>query len=618
MTVSPVTERGDALSRVRRENETLYAVIGMVSSSLSLDRVLGGIVDIATDATDCHACFIYFVEDGTLVLRAASPRYAHLVDKLSWGLDEGLTGWVARTKTPAFIRENAMGDPRMKYVPEIEEERFQSMVAVPILGKGERVIGVIVLHTKAPREFEDDVLNFLVHTAWLVAGAIQNAQLYEETRRRVDELTTLTQLSQTLAAVTERGELYAAVTRGARQLLTADSCQIWRLAPEDDELALAVADPPDSTAARPGRAALLLDLMRREKNAHDGLLVAPLVAGDEQLGIICCVTGGGRAFTDEEAELLQAVADQTAVGLKKAELIERLTAEHVVKDMFDALESGTLATAEVKAGEAHWDFSRPHALLRIERAPDNADGRPWPELASRAQAHLRRRYPLGLFDGQRESMRAIVPLHTGDAGAVERLHEACDELGSRLRSHDRHQRGRPRPRRRPPPDARGGRRRDRRPRARRGRRGRGLRPDRRLPLPRAHEARPGAAGLLRAGRRGAREVRPAPQRPARPDARVLPGLALQRRRERPGAVHPPQHGPPAARSHRAHHRDRPTGGRPPVARARAQARASARRLSSQIQNTANATTWPRNTNSVHHAFHRNGRSLSRRSSRIVR
>jgi hypothetical protein len=247
----------------------------------------------------------------------------------------------------------------------------------------------------------------------------------------VDELTTLTQLSQTLAAVTERDELYGAVTRGARQLLAADSCQIWRLAPEDDELALAVADPPDAahTAVRPGRAALLLDLMRREKSAHDGLLVAPLVAGDEQLGIICCVAGAGRAFTDEEAELLKAVANQTAVGLKKAELIERLTAEHVVKDMFDALESGTLATAEAKAGEAHWDFGRPHALLRIERAADSVDGPPWPELASRAEVHLRRRYPLGLFDGRRESMRAIVPLQSGDAGAVERLHTICDELG---------------------------------------------------------------------------------------------------------------------------------------------------------------------------------------------
>ena len=56
----------------------------------------------------------------------------------------------------------------MKYVPELEEERFQSMVAVPILAKAGDVIGVVVLHTEAPREFDDDVLNFLVHTASLV------------------------------------------------------------------------------------------------------------------------------------------------------------------------------------------------------------------------------------------------------------------------------------------------------------------------------------------------------------------------------------------------------------------------------------------------------------------
>ena len=75
-----------------------------------------------------------------------------------------------------------MADPRMKFVPELEEERFQSMVAVPIMAKSGDVIGVVVLHTEAPREFDDDVLNFLVHTASLVAGAIENAQLYEEAR----------------------------------------------------------------------------------------------------------------------------------------------------------------------------------------------------------------------------------------------------------------------------------------------------------------------------------------------------------------------------------------------------------------------------------------------------
>jgi GAF domain-containing protein len=414
-----MTEGGDALRRVRRENETLYAVIEMVSSSLALERVLGGIVDIATDATRCHACFIYFLEDDRLVLRAASPRYSHLIGSLGWSVDEGLTGWVARTKTPEFIRDNAMADPRMKYVPELEEERFQSMIAVPLLGKADNVIGVVVLHTRAPREFDDDVLNFLVHTAWLVAGAIENAQLYEETRRRVDALTTLTKLSQTLAAVTRRDELYGAVTHGARQLLGADTCRLWRLSPEDDELTLAASDPQEPVASvaapRPG-------------DDGPGTLVAPLVAGDEKLGILVCAAEG-REFDDGDAELFRAVANQTAVGLKKTELIERLTAEHVVKDMFDALEAGSVATAEAKASEAHCDFARPHVFVRAERAPDKADGPPWPELAAVSWARLRRLYPGAFFDARHDSMRALVPLQSAEAAAVERLQAVCEELG---------------------------------------------------------------------------------------------------------------------------------------------------------------------------------------------
>ncbi|MGH2798608.1 MAG: GAF domain-containing protein, partial [Thermoleophilaceae bacterium] len=425
--------------RVRLENQTLYAVIKTVSSSLALDRVLDGIVEIATAATGCHACFVYFVEHDRLELRAASPRYAHLVGEIGFGTDEGLTGWVARTKTPEFIRDNAMQDPRMKYVPELEEERFQSMVAVPVLSKAGDVVGVIVLHTRAPREFDDDVLNFLVHTASLVGGAIENAQLYGESRRQVEALTTLTQLSQSLASVTLREDLHDAVTRGARQLLGADACQIWRLDPEADELVMAAADPPDApdAAMRPGRARLLLELMRRERadrapalrrevDDDERLLVAPLVAGDEQLGILCCLVRG-RAFSEEDAELLRAVANQTAVGLKKAELIERLTAENIVKNMFEALAAGSVETAQVKAGEARCDLSRPHAFVHVERASEEADGPAWPELAARVQARLRRLYRRAFFDARHDNLRALVPVTAADRDGLDQLARACDE-----------------------------------------------------------------------------------------------------------------------------------------------------------------------------------------------
>jgi GAF domain-containing protein len=446
LSVQSVAEGQEAFRRARQENDTLYAVIKTVSSSLDLDRVLRGIVDIATDATGCHACFIYVLESERLVLRAASPRYSRFVGELELGLDEGLTGAVARTKIPEFIRENAMADPRMKYVPELEEERFQSMVAVPILAKAGDVIGVVVLHTEAPHEFGDDVLNFLVHTASLVAGAIENAQLYEETRTRVQALTTLTQLSQAIAAVSLREDLYDAVARGARELLGADACQIYRLDMEADELALAGSDPDGAAplSPRPAGAALVLDVMRRATRGGAGrkaaralwpevdenaLLVAPLIAGDEQLGMLCCLARE-REFTEEDAELLGAVANQTAVGLKKAELIERLTAENIVKDMFEALAAGSVEAAEAKASEARCDLTRPHLFLHMERAPRAREAAPaWPELAAKLEARLRRLYPRAFFDSRHDRIRALTPLPTGESAAVERLRAGCEPLG---------------------------------------------------------------------------------------------------------------------------------------------------------------------------------------------
>ena len=107
------------------------------------------------------------------------------------------------------------------------------MVAVPVPARSGEVLGVVVLHTVAPREFDEGVLNFLVHTASLVAGAIENARLYEETRLRVDALTNLAELSERIVAVGGREELYQVVTAGVRRLLGCDASQLWLRDGED-------------------------------------------------------------------------------------------------------------------------------------------------------------------------------------------------------------------------------------------------------------------------------------------------------------------------------------------------------------------------------------------------
>src|SRR3954452_23338437 len=105
------------------EGRYLYQIINTVSSTLDVDRVLRAIVDLVSEAIDCHACFVYSVEpqDGSLVLRAVSEPYDALVDRLRFNRGEGFAGWVAERDQPLFIPANALADPRIKVVPEAEE-----------------------------------------------------------------------------------------------------------------------------------------------------------------------------------------------------------------------------------------------------------------------------------------------------------------------------------------------------------------------------------------------------------------------------------------------------------------------------------------------------------------
>jgi GAF domain-containing protein len=402
------------LQRVRLESDTLYAIIGAVGSSVDLSRVLDGIVGLVTEATECHACFVYIREGGRLRLRAASSVYAHLVGRIELSVEEGVAGWVARNRRPALIAENALDDPRMKYVPELEEERFQSMVAVPVPARSGEAIGVVVLHTVAPREFDEGVLNFLVHTASLVAGAIENARLYEEARLRVEALTNLAELSQQIVAVRGREDLYAVLTGGVRRLLGCDACQLHLLDPGDGRPQLVASDP---RGPRPP--------------AESAELRAVLRDGREELGLLIALSNGPGAFADQDGELLQAVANQVALALRKAELIERLTAENVVRDLFEALAAGALEVAEARAHAAGCDLERPHVFIHARPLGAGHDRRPWPEAAQRVEARLRALDPATVCDAGREGLRGLMPLPAGATDAdAQALRSALDELGA--------------------------------------------------------------------------------------------------------------------------------------------------------------------------------------------
>jgi GAF domain-containing protein len=402
---------GAPLPELRDDNRTLYGVIGLVSSALELRPMLQGVVDLATDATGCHACFIYLLERDRLTMRAASPVFVDAVDHVEMDLEEGLTGWVARNRTPEFIRERAMNDPRMKYFPVLREEDFQSMVAVPILSRAGETIGVIVLHTQAPHEFAEGTVTLLVHIASLISGAIENVQLYERERHRVTALTELSGLAQEVAAATSAQEVSRIVVEGARALLAAEACQLFREAPDGSGPRL-LASVPD----RAPRAAPSLSL--------------PLQSGEEQVGLLSITASAERPIGREEEELARALAHLAAVAIKRAELIESLTNENIVKDLFEALAAGATAFAAAKASEVRCDLASPYVLLCAEPAGSRGQGSAeWRAAAEQLGRGLAALAPRTAVEAGPGPVRALLSFEVRRAGRLEELTGACRELG---------------------------------------------------------------------------------------------------------------------------------------------------------------------------------------------
>ena len=387
----------------------LYEIVSTVGSSLDLDEVLAAVVRLLSDASAVHACFVYLIEDDRLVLRAASAPYADLVGEIA--LEKGIAWWAVEHGEPAFT-QNAVDDPRNEFVAELEEEKFQSLLSVPISGR-EDVIGAISMHTEAPREFTAEEVELLTSTASLVGGAIENARLYEETRQRVGELEHLTQLAETLARAQQLGEVLPAVAERTRQLLRSRSCCVYMLDGGSEELRLRAFAPANEEA----RVAIRLSELGPEiaRSGRSASVAVPIVADDELLGLIS-------AEGTTEVDLARAAANQTAVAIKKIELIERLTEKNLIKDFFEQLAGGNaIGGVEGRAARLHCDLDRTYVVVEV-LPPDEA-----------VEKAIAATVPGSLFDHRDESSRGLlrVPL-TGEAALVEKIQAVHAESGSQV------------------------------------------------------------------------------------------------------------------------------------------------------------------------------------------
>ena len=185
-----------------QELKILHQISHSISCSLDLDKVLKEIIELVVDVTKCDSCLLYLLDENEpyLFLRASKNPHPRLIGRISVKVGEGITGWVAENAELVAISKNASKDPRFRVFSNLPEDRYESFLSAPIIAPTERVTGVInVQHRKSHRhsEKEKTLISIIGHQ---VGGAIENARLYEETKRQTQQLSTLSRVSQLAAS----------------------------------------------------------------------------------------------------------------------------------------------------------------------------------------------------------------------------------------------------------------------------------------------------------------------------------------------------------------------------------------------------------------------------------
>ncbi|MGD2179062.1 MAG: GAF domain-containing protein, partial [Anaerolineae bacterium] len=337
-----------------KELASLNAIAAVLSRSLDLHEMLADALDEALEVMGIGAGGIYLLDEeaGVLTLvvqRGFSPGLVREIDRLRVG--EGFSGRVVRSGEPLVVRD-VSEDPRLTRMI-VQEEGLRSLAVVPLSAKGQ-VLGTLFVITRGYRAFCDPEVQLLTSIGHQIGVAVENARLYEDTRRRLAQLTALQETTTAVAGTLELESLLRLIVQDAVSLLQAEG-GILNLVDWDareDEVVAAAGVAADTVGLPPSGLEASLsgwvtlndqpvvsnDVRADERISEAGLVwlesesgkrirntaAVPLRIKDRVVGTLVLLNkqGGEVSFDESDLNLLQAFANQAATAIENARLFE--------------------------------------------------------------------------------------------------------------------------------------------------------------------------------------------------------------------------------------------------------------------------------------------------------
>ena len=313
----------------------LYELALKLGSARALPTVLSLIVRNAAETLNLKACSLGLLDRETKEIEVVA----------AYGLGEEYT-------RGARIADIPLGRDAMKGRPVVVVDvgktkpgapsGVMSMLCVP-LEMREKKTGVVCVYTAKRHRFTKAEVDFLKSIGNLGAVAVENARLHQQMQKRLQEISTIAEVSKTLSSSLKPQEVFNSIAAAAARSMEMKGC-IVRLLDEKRERLELVASHGLSKEyigkgpvhadkglddVRTGRPVAISDLLSDgrmeypEGSVKEGIrsvLAVPLLSKGRVIGSIRVFGEEPHKFTDDEVRFMETLAGHASIAIENARL----------------------------------------------------------------------------------------------------------------------------------------------------------------------------------------------------------------------------------------------------------------------------------------------------------